>query len=250
MEEIKKSVDVLGIAPYGEAIKVVATKTVEGISSFLGRICNPVADEIGLTLRDSMQAYRLKNLIKIVERSQKNIYFDIENQKLAAHPRIVHEVIENGSWNEDETLQGMWSGMLAASCTEGKPDDSNILYINALKSLTTVQAKIIAYICTKCIVTPEKNSLFLAEAVEISLIDLQSLTLVNDITQLDAEMDSLRAMDLVYGSEILAEGSGGFIIDSTPLIARLNPTAFLLILYARCNGFVGDLAEFYKKQIM
>ncbi len=61
--------DVLGIKPYGEAIQNTLKETLKGLESFLAATCMPALEEMGLMLRDNVRVWRLKNIVKIVEKS-------------------------------------------------------------------------------------------------------------------------------------------------------------------------------------
>ena len=43
----------------------------------------------------------------------------------------------------------MWGGLLASSCTTDGDDESNLIFINILSQITSLQAKIINYACEK-----------------------------------------------------------------------------------------------------
>ncbi len=243
MENKKEISDVLGIAPYGEALKLIIEKSFDGVSAVLSRICLPATEELGLMYRDTVRHWRLKNIIKIVEKAQGTMELNNNELQLSAHPRIVHEVLEEGSWCEDEILQGMWAGLLSSSVGEGQASDSNILYLNVLKKLTTIQAKIINHICTTCKVKLFNSDLLVGSQIIMTLEELIQVSGSNDVYQLDAELDNLRANDLV-------EDMGGFIPSAVPLKADLCPSAFLLQLYAKTNAYKGSLKDFYKDQII
>jgi hypothetical protein len=240
MEENKiKATDLLGIAPYGETLKLAVEKGFEGANALLSRICLPAAEELGLWYQDKVRHWRLNNLIRIINRSQGKIIFD--GSKLQIHPRIMHEIIDNGSWCEDGTLQDMWAGMLASSCSSNNPNDSNLLYVNVLKQLTGVQAIIINHICSICkVIHYTEHSLIQGADLHISVDDLIGLTGL-PIEQLDAELDDLRAR------EIIAEG---IVITSKPLIAIVTPTAFALNMFVKLNGVNLDPQKFYKDRLI
>ena len=148
MEEKDKSLDVFGIRPYGESIKIAVDKSIEGAGAFLSRICLPVAEEFGLLLRDKIRYWRVNNIIKILEKAKDKIKYEDGEIKVNAHPRIVMKVIEEGSWNENDEIQEMWAGLLAASCDKVASDE-NLIFINLLNQLTNSEAKILNHICER-----------------------------------------------------------------------------------------------------
>lgn len=232
--------DVLGIAPYGEAFKILVEKGFEGASAILSKICLPAAEELGLMFRDKIKMWRLNNIIKILEKTHGKIDFSDDKLQFSLHPRIANELLEHGALCDDDILQEMWSGLLASSTEIGVNSDQNLLYFNVLKQLTPLQAKLINYTCQNCKVKLYENTLLHSSEIVVSLRDLQEITSCSDVHQLDAEMDSLRTYNLI---------DGGFHADKNPLEADLQPSSFLLLLYPKTNGYKGSLSEFYSKQI-
>lgn len=241
MESNKNKVtDILGLAPYGDAIKIAVEKGFEGASALLSRICLPAAGELGLMYQDKIRYWRLKNIIRIMETAEGK--FDFSNDQLQIHPRVIHEIMEEGSWCEDNTLQNMWAGLLSASC-DVQVSDSNILFLKILKHLTSTQAKIVNLICSTCKVRQYNNVLIQGRSVILTIEELFELTGIGNIEQLDSELDNLRANDLItFG--------GGFQVGDNPLVAKLKPSAFLLNLYAKTQGFQGSLIGFYKDRLI
>ena len=70
--DTKKTTDVLGLAPYGEAVKVIAQGVVDGAGAFLSRICLPAAEEFGLAWRDRIAGWRQRNAILITAKGAGN----------------------------------------------------------------------------------------------------------------------------------------------------------------------------------
>jgi len=62
-----------------------------------------------------------------------------------AHPRLVSKIIEQGSWVDEDIVQGMWAGLMASSCTEDGQDESNFIFISILGQITSLQARVIKY---------------------------------------------------------------------------------------------------------
>lgn len=141
--------DVLGVGPYGEALKVAVTKSFETAQEFLNAICQPAASEFGLLLRDNVRIWRAKNLANIANKARELVSVTSEGIQLRAHPRLVAEIVEHGSWCDGEELQSMWAGLLASSCTPSGNDDSNLLFTDILKRLTTHEARLLQFACDR-----------------------------------------------------------------------------------------------------
>ena len=95
-EEPTKSIDVLGLKPFGDSIHTVTKGTVEGASAFLSRICLPAAEELGLLLRDQVGAWRSSNAIRIARRAEQMVDTSTDPDAMRAHPRLVASIIDQG----------------------------------------------------------------------------------------------------------------------------------------------------------
>ena len=179
-EKNKYTVDIFGLAPYGEAIKISVEKSFEAAQAILSRICLPAAAELGLMFQDKVRYWRLNNIIKIIEKSEEKMDFGGEKLVLSAHPRVVKEIMENGSWCDDETLQEMWAGLIASSCDKNNGEDINLLFVNTLKNLTSNQAKILNYICENCQMEVDKNDFIYAEHIELDLDQIHEILVVKE----------------------------------------------------------------------
>ncbi|MDP2140485.1 MAG: Abi-alpha family protein [Gammaproteobacteria bacterium] len=230
-----KSLDVLGIKPIADSINTVTEGTVNGAAAFLSRICLPAAEEFGLLLRDKVSAWRAKNAVEIAIKAREILKDQLNHVVLHAHPRIIYESIEKGSWAEDSAVQNMWAGLLASSCTKDGKDESNLIFINLLSILTSTQAKIINYACENSKVSKSPGGWIQAGDVEVDLELLKTLTGISDEHQLDHELDHLRSLELIRA---------GF--DPNSPRANIGPLALCLQFYVRAQGFVGSPFDFYK----
>ena len=231
-----KSLDILGIKPIGNAVEKTTEKSLDGASAFLSRICLPAAEEFGLLLQDKVKNWRAKNTEKVLHQAEE-ILKSKNTQEVKAHPLIVWKTLENASWCSNDELQSMWSGLLASSCDEKGEDDSNLIFINLLAQLTNTQSKIINYGCENSSFALNTLNLVVSKPYEITLEELQKITNIISIEQLDRELDTLRHLGLL---NILTGG-----IDTERHIAEISPSDLSIQLYAKCQGFLGDTKDFY-----
>lgn len=227
MKEDSKSLDVLGIKPIADSINTVTVAAVNGTSAFLGRICSPAAEEFGLLLRDRVRGWRVKNLASIASKAEEYLKDANTKMDVQAHPRIVSNILEEGSWTEDSVVQDLWAGLLASSCTEAGDDDSNLIFINLLSQLTKMQAHILKYVCENAAIkiAPE-SGLILTEEFIIELDALKKIASEKDIHRLDREIDHLRDIGLIHG---------GFWPNTSKRI-QIQPTVLALHLFVRGQG--------------
>ena len=128
--------DILGIKPISHAVE----KTVDGLGTFLGKICLPVAEEIGLLLQDKVKVWRAENASKVLSKAERLLADQGGLDGKAIRPLLAWRIIENGSLADTDEVQIFWAGLLASSCTI-LTDDSNLIFISILSQLTSIQVK-------------------------------------------------------------------------------------------------------------
>ncbi|WP_439185813.1 Abi-alpha family protein [Carboxylicivirga taeanensis] len=229
--------DIFGIKPYGDSLKIAVEKSANGVGQFLSAICMPAATEFGLMLNDKMRYWRLNNIIKMINKSQDKYEFISDKLQLKLNPRIGVEIIENASWQDNELILDMWAGLLASSVDKNDSDDSNLIFIQILKSLTGLQCRILNHICKNSKVIYDKNGLIYTEtSCEISLEKLFEISETNDINRLDREIDHLRSLELLPSSSFLSSGSGFTINQEDFTKVTFEPTPLALHLFSKVNG--------------
>jgi hypothetical protein len=82
------------------------------IESIVKTLAGPAAEEIGLSFRDSVQAWRLKRQVRLFERV-KNFCEGAGIRPQAVKLSFLFDVIDKGSLEDDDTLQDMWASLLA-----------------------------------------------------------------------------------------------------------------------------------------
>lgn len=248
MAEPDKSLDVLGIKPVGEAINTVVKGTVDGASAFLSRICLPAAEEFGLLLRDKVSQWRTRNLIRLAEKAEKKLNAN-KAEDVHGHPRLVSAILEHGSWTENDEVQEMWAGLLASSCTKDGDDDSNLIFINLLSQLSTLQVKVLNYTCRKAEKRVTKHGLIYSEELRIRAQELIEVTEINDLQRLDRELDHLKSLDLIKGGFQLEYNVAGarYADPATGGLptGAIKPLALGLSLFVRAQGTLTSPAEFF-----
>lgn len=248
MEDGKKTTDIFGLAPYGEALKIVTEKSIDGVGEFLGRICLPVAEEFGLMARDRIKAWRLNNAVAVCEKSQGKFQFSDNQLQLSAHPRVVQEILDKGSLQDDAEVQEMWAGLLTSAIGDGK-DDSNLTYINILNGLTRDQAKLLNFLCEDALTKVTKNGLIYVEEKEYQIDLFANIFGDRDINELDKDFKLLRSLNLIVSSVVssINFGSGNFYLDDDgDAKISIAVTTLALHMYVRCKGFGVQLNEFLK----
>ena len=222
-----KSVDVFGIKGVSDSMKIATQGLVDGAGAFLSRLCLPAAEELGLALRDRISAWRATNALRMLNEAH-NIYIGNASHQATdrLNPRLVHIAIEEASWIDDTLVQSMWAGLLAASASSERSSDDNLLFMNLLKHLTTLEVKILTIAVERARKTTAQDRLIIAEfAMRLPVRELPELFGTQDLQRLDRELDHLRELGLIAGGIDLSDGH-----------ADLTPTPLALHLYVRAHG--------------
>ena len=235
MDEAKQtSLDLLGIKPIAESAHTVTKAVVDGTAAFLSRICLPAAEEFGLLLKDKVSAWRRSNAVKIAQKAERKYNELPTPEGMHTHPRLLMQIIEQGSWIDDEDVQELWAGLITSSCTEEGNDDSNLMFIDLLARLTLSQARIIDHICKNSTKIVTEGGWIAAEVFYLTLPALQEVMRISDFHRIDRELDHLRTLGLI------ASGFSPYSAD-----ADVTPTALALQMYTRCQGFTSDPLSFF-----
>lgn len=135
---------------------------------FLCRLC-PSGTEgaIGL-LGKELDGARTSNALNIALEAEKQIDASLRAGSVHCHPKLLTDILREGSWSNDQLLRELWTGLLVSSCTPEGTDRSNSEFVELLVQVTPTQARILAAGCTKArragagtdsnriIVTPEQ----------------------------------------------------------------------------------------------
>ena len=185
-------------------------------------------------MQNSGSNWRLNNQIRMLQKSEKK-YSKFSKQGTYAHPRIVSSVLNFSSWSDDDTIHDMWAGLLASSCTPSGKDESNLIFINILSQITSLQAMIINHCCESAKKKISRGGWITSERYFVELDKLEKVTEISDFHRLDRELDHLRSLELIVG---------GFMQDST--LADLTPSSLALQMYARCQGYTGSPLDYFR----
>lgn len=223
--------------PISYPLTRITDATIDGVSSFLGKICMPVAEEAGLLLRDQVHAWRAGNIVRIVEKSKGLLDFDPITFELKASPRVIWKILENGSWTEDEKLQNMWAGLLASSCTEDGINESNLIYIDLLSRITPSEAHILNYIGEKCRKDQDVLNFDITFQADCELV--KKIPYLVEFDSLARELNHLESLGLIKNLKIHEQ------LEGRKPWALMVTTRVLLDLYVRCNGSLLPTKEYF-----
>ena len=224
-----KALDLLGIKGLSDSVKVATQGFVGGASAFLSRVCLPAAEEFGLALRDRVSAWRARNATSMLSKANTVHLANDPTPEDRLSPRLAHVAIEEASWIDDEQVQDMWSGLLASSTSPEGCSDENLIFMNLLKQLSSLQVKVLRFSVEQAPKQVSSLGLVLPQDVTVSIDRLPTLFGTRDLQRLDRELDHLRELGLLG----FGHGGGISVVDGE---TDLTPSPLAIHLYVRAQG--------------
>jgi hypothetical protein len=207
----------------------------KGLAPAIKTLCGPAAQEIGLLWGDQIRAWRADRAANIVEKARDRLPTPIDGRPIAKE-KVIYQLLDAGSWADDDLMQGLWAGLLASSCNAEGGDDTNLPMITLLGQLTRGQALLLEKVM---------NEVKVLDGVE---------TLTADRTLGYSVDDLLQVMDLKTSSDVRAAITGLAtmgLLDNDPMAAanpgRILPTSMAFYFYSRIKGHSGDPSDFFEK---
>lgn len=239
--------DVFGIKPYGEIALKVTQASLDGARAFLSAVCMPGLEELGYLVKDKIRYWRLCNILKMLEKANKRMYFDGQELNLTANARVGISIMEGCSEVDDEELQDLWAGLFVSSCTPDGRDDSNMNFVDLLRRMSSVEARILDYACKNCKKQLYPNKLIVADNFNIPLDELMKVAGICDIYRLDYEMDHMRSIELLQAG---AFSGGGFNADDDVLDANITPSPLALNLFHKTHCIGKSPVDFWGNSLV
>ena len=196
---------------------------------FLYRLCESQADEAILLLDGQLDAGRTETLFKIAFAAENLLAAKADASRMRAHPKLLANILREGSWAPDELTLNLWVGLLAFSCSVDAPDDSNQIFTDILVHITGTEAKILLHGCERALTLmpgPEKSAVV---PIVISAQEMVQLTGVHDLGR--------NATDLAYLFNLgLVENLFDFTSYRDIESFDITPSKLGLELYGHCHG--------------
>lgn len=241
--------DVFGIEPIAQAGLEVTKTSLKGVSSFLDIVCKPALQELGFLAQDKIRQWRLNNIVHTLEKAKGRMCYDGQSLQLTANARVSLSIMEECSKVDNDELQELWAGLFISSCTPDGKDDSNMNFVDLLRRMSSVEARIIDYACRTCTKSLYPNKLILANELYVPFDKIVKIAGTNDIYRLDSELDHMRSIELLTQSDSFT-GCGGFVSTDAKLEANITPSALALNLFYRTHSIGKTPIEFWGSQLM
>jgi hypothetical protein len=118
--------------------EILKTGAVDKAADLPHKLAGPMSEELGAMLGDKVRVYRVKNMIKTVQKTERLLH-DAGLPANAVPPRLLLPIIDNCSVEDDDSLQELWAGLLATASQQ--TDLVSPSFVETLKQLTPDEAK-------------------------------------------------------------------------------------------------------------
>jgi hypothetical protein len=196
---------------------------------FLFRLCQSGAEEAVLLLRGELLEDRVETVVKIALAAEKMLASMPDFERRRAHPKLVANLLREGSWAPDELTVRLWAGLLASSCLLDEPDDSNQVFVDLLIHISPGPARIFIYGCEQALRSASEAENCPPSSVLVTPEELAGMSGVYELTRNSANVSHLFDLGLIrklpYQSSF-----------SSPEEFDIAPTSLGLELYKHCHG--------------
>ena len=193
------------------------------------RLCPSEAEEAIVLLGGDLDSDRTETLFKIVHATEAMLASEPDAGRLRAHPRLVVNILREGSWAPDELTRRLWTGLLASSCSIDAPDDSNQVFVDLLLHLTPAQARILNRACERALGSAPGAGNSPSASIALDPEEMIELIGRHDVNRSATDLACLYNLGLI---QKLFDFTTYRKVDSFDI----TPTSLGLELYKHCHG--------------
>ena len=207
----------------------------------LQRVFGPALTEIEEDLR-KLHAKGRDKLILAAYRKVRN-----QNDGEQANLRVMHDVLWNGAFSEDEVCAEYFGGILASSRSKDGKDDDAIQFVDVIKSLAAKQLHLHYVIYNSLnkilLATGKPVNVALSTEIKPKQVWFSSTELVHDLgLRLEADLNILHRQGLLDQYHTYSHRPGEK--EQARYYTVANPTTFGVLLYAASHNRLDEWRTF------
>lgn len=196
---------------------------------FLYRLCESQAEEAILLLDGQLDPVRTATLFKVAFAAEDLLAAKPDAGRMRAHPKLVANILREGSWASDEVTRKLWEGLLASSCSVDAPNDSNQIFVDLLVHVTHTESMILLHACERALNSKPGPDETARLSIVVSPQEMVQLTGVHDVGRNATDLAYLYNLGLIQNLFDFTSYRDIESFDITP--SRLG-----LELYGHCHG--------------
>lgn len=201
---------------------------------FLCRICQSGAEEAIILLGGQLDSNHAETVVEIALGAENQLASEPDASNMRAHPKMVANILKEGSWSLDEVTTQLWAGLLASSCAADEPDDSNQVFVNLLIHMTPKQAKIFVHGCERTLDPEPGGEKSPSASIVLNTEEMATLTGQHDHTRNANDVANLFYLGMI---QKLFDFTSYHDIESFDI----TPSSLGLELFKHCHGDRGKI---------
>jgi hypothetical protein len=206
--------------------------------AFLSIVCPNGAKELADLLRGGLSSHKVGVAARIVLYAQSQIATIAEIGAMKVPPALVHRVLATGTVNDEDWLHQLWAGLIVSSCSPDGKDESNLHFIELFAQLTPVPTRIFTVVSAIASKFVSDKGVVTARPLACKLEEIMAAAGSRG-AQIERELQRLTELGLI---EKTTPGAPSAIPSREVFI---TPSSVGLELFARCNGHLGPVKDFY-----
>jgi hypothetical protein len=128
---------IVGAAIAKAALHSTEHSAKQALPGLMSRVLGPSADELGEVAK-LWTAYKLRNVRRMIAAAERKSDSNLND---AVHPRVAHQVLDSGSYCDDELMAEYYGGLLAAAKTPSGRDDRAISWSSIVTGMSAIQIR-------------------------------------------------------------------------------------------------------------
>lgn len=184
-----------------------AIKASEKVGSFVSEIIKEPCKELSGILLDKIRYWRWERLVKLHDKAKKILKDRGVTETRAVLPKLAIPLLDNASLESDDKLQSIWAQLLANAMDPNYKENIEYLYIEIIKNLRPLDAKILHSLFTSLESTPGFSGTAVLKEYSVEkrkIIDLLRI----ESEQYEFAINNLMRLQclssMVYNSNIMA----------------------------------------------
>ncbi len=176
-----------------------------------------------------LDAVRTAALFEIALTAERLLAAEPDGKRMRIHPKLLANVLREGSWASDEQTMKLWSGLFLSCCSVEEPDESNQVFVDLLVHLTPVEGKIFALACERALAASPGPEGSASVSVALAPQEMIDLTGFRDLTRASTDLAYLFNLGLAKN---LFDFTSYREIESFDI----TPSTLGIELYKHCHG--------------
>jgi hypothetical protein len=198
-------------------------------SLFLCRLCHEGANQALQLLGGELDKPRTETAMEIALGAEMLLASEPDTDNMRAHPQIVANILQYGSWAPNDLTRQLWIGLFVTSCHVNAIDESSRDIFDLLVRVSPIQGLILVTACKKMTEREPETGNGSSARVIYTTQEMSRLTGIYDPIRLGVEITRLFDAGLIEKEFVYTSYAPAESFD-------LTPTRLGLKLYEHCKA--------------